>query len=544
MGPVNSAEVPGSEPNAQREPDGAVMSDQLRTFEAFIRHLPGACWVKDGSGKYLYVNASTAQVLGLPRADVLGKTDFDLLPKPVAEVLYAHDQEVLRTGKSLEVLEQIPHGGGGTRSWFSAKFLLPLADARCTAGFAIEITHLTEAKRHADGVLQQILDAITDMVLVKGPRSRLEWANKAFLSTYGMTNEQLKGLIDAPFIEPDVTQQYVRDDAQVFATGRTLEILEEPMIRHDGRVLTCHTVKSPIFDDHGAVIKTVAVIRDTTERKRLELELRQAQKLESVGRLASGIAHEINTPIQFVRDQAGFMRSSMRDLMALCQQYRAFLQKSEQGRALPEDISALRRTENACGVEFILENVPLALDSICEGTTQVAHLVRALQEFGHPARGVKGNADVNRALETTVLIAGNELKFGADVEMDLGILPDVLCYASDLNQVFLNLIVNAAHAIGEVVARTGERGKIHIQTRHVGSDVIIRISDTGTGIPEALHTKIFDAFFTTKEVGKGTGQGLAIARMIVVEKHQGTLTFETELGLGTTFQVKIPVNGG
>jgi PAS domain S-box-containing protein len=228
--------------------------------------------------------------LPAPRGGVVGKTDFELLPEKLAAQLRVDDEKVVGEGEAIEALEQLRDDHGKTRSWFSARFPIQLERERCSAGFAIEISNFLVAKQDADGTLQQILDAITDMVLVKGPQSRLEWANKAFLSVYGMTNAQLEGLVDAPFSAPDLTQQYVKDDLQVFASGVPLEVPEQQMIRHDGKVLTCHTVKSPIIDSAGKVIKTVAVIRDITERRRLELELRQAQKLESLGRLSSGIA--------------------------------------------------------------------------------------------------------------------------------------------------------------------------------------------------------------------------------------------------------------
>jgi len=542
---MESAETPGfgrarrtaSEPTTGRlDGEGALIA-----FESFIQHFPGAWWVKSADGTYLYANRATEENLGVSAGGAVGKTDFDLFPPEAARTLREHDEQVLRTGADLEVFEQTPDFDGGIRSWFCAKFLLPIGEQRCTAGFGIRVTDDVTPKREVEGMLQQILDAITDMVLVKGPHSRLEWANQAFLSNYGMTNEQLKGIIDAPFIEPDVTQQYVKDDLQVFSTGVPLEIPEEPMVRHDGKVLTCHTVKSPIFDARGKVIKTVAVIRDTTERKRLELELRQAQKLESVGRLASGIAHEINTPIQFVGDQATFVRSALSDLLKLSQAYRSFVDKSERGQVSAADIAAVREAEIDADLEFVMANVPGALDSILEGTSRVANLVRSMKEFGHPDRGEKGPANLNRAIENTVTISANEVKYVADVELDLGVLPEVSCYLGELNQVFLNLLVNAAQAIGDVVDGSERRGKIKITTRHVGGDVVVSIADTGSEIPEALQPKIFDAFFTTKKVGQGTGQGLAIARMIVVEKHQGTLTFDTEVGVGSTFHVRIPV---
>jgi two-component system NtrC family sensor kinase len=549
-------------PAPASEPSPSERSTWLKSFETFTRPLPGAWWVKSSAGVYLFANRSTEAILGAPPGGALGKTDFDFLPRAVAETLRSHDEHVLRTGQSLEVIEQIENGEGRIQSWLSAKFPLQAAEEACAAGFAMDITKVASEKRDADGMLQQILDAITDMIVVKGSHSRLEWANKAFLSVYGMTNAQLKGIIDAPFSEPDMTQQYVRDDLQVFTTGRSLEIPEEPMIRHDGKVLTCHTVKSPIFDSRGKIIKTVAVIRDTTERKRLELELRHSQKLESVGRLSSGIAHEINTPIQFVSDEAHFVRGALKTLLPLCEQYRALVVKCERGGVSPDDIAAIHRAEERAKLGFVLDNIPPALDAILEGTRRVATLVQSMREFANPDAGEREFADINRALETTLTICANETKYVADVEMNLGVLPPVCCYVNELNQVFVNLLVNAAQAIGDRVKGTKQRGKITIITRHVpdgsisdptttgdpavgdpaiGDHVIVSITDTGTGISDAIRPKIFEPFFTTKEVGQGTGQGLALARLIVVDKHQGSLAFETEVGSGTTFSVKLPV---
>jgi PAS domain S-box-containing protein len=536
-------------PVAAQAPSGAAVassrrgsgSSWLTTFESFACHLPGAWWVKDASGAYVYANGHAKLNLGSPAGGVLGKTDFDFFPREAAAALAASDQQVIRSGENLETIEQLHDADGRTRSWLSARFPLQVGAERCSAGFAIEITDVMGAKRDAEGMLQQILDAITDMVLVKGPHSRLEWANKAFLSVYGMTNAQLKGIIDAPFIAPDLTQQYVKDDLQVFSTGLPLEIPDEAMIRHDGKVLTCHTVKAPIFDSTGKVIKTVAVIRDTTERRLMELELRQAQKLESVGRLASGIAHEINTPIQFVSDEAHFVRKALKKVLALCEQYREFVAKSERGELTSDDAVAIHRAEVDSKLSFLIENIPPSLDAILDGTNRVAELVQSMKEFAHPDRGDREPADLNRALKATAIICANEMRYVADVAMDLGEVPLVSCYVNELNQVFVNLLVNAAHAIGELVAGTAERGKITITTRHESDDVIVSIRDTGAGIPEAVRPKLFTPFFTTKGVGKGTGQGLALARMIVVDKHQGSLTFESEVGTGTTFHIRIPV---
>jgi signal transduction histidine kinase len=167
-----------------------------------------------------------------------------------------------------------------------------------------------------------------------------------------------------------------------------------------------------------------------------------------------------------------------------------------------------------------------------------------MKDFAHPESKEMAATDLNKALLSTLTVARNELKYVADVETDLGDLPLVVCNISDLNQVFLNLLVNAAHAIGEIVKGTGKRGKIRVRTVAEGKTVLITITDTGCGIPEGIRTKVFDPFFTTKEVGRGTGQGLAIARSVVVERHKGSLTFESEVGQGTTFCIRLPVDSG
>jgi signal transduction histidine kinase len=194
--------------------------------------------------------------------------------------------------------------------------------------------------------------------------------------------------------------------------------------------------------------------------------------------------------------------------------------------------------------EYLRLEIPKAMDQMLDGIGRVAKIVRAMKEFSHVDRSSqKTAADLNKALESTLVVARSELKYVAEVGEDYGQLPSVLCHLGDLNQVFLNLLVNAAHAIGDVMKKTGNKGRIAVRTRQDGDWVEVSISDTGGGIPEAAREKIFDPFFTTKAVGKGTGQGLTLARAIVVEKHGGTLTFDTEAGKGTTFYVRLPVNG-
>jgi signal transduction histidine kinase len=295
-----------------------------------------------------------------------------------------------------------------------------------------------------------------------------------------------------------------------------------------------------VRNEDGQTQLVIASVEDITAQGRLEVELRHSQKLESVGRLAAGIAHEINTPIQFVGDNVNFLSGAFEQLIALCDSYRVACAKAATGPLSAEDVAGLRQDEETADIEYIRANVATSIASTLDGVGRVARIVQSMKAFAHPDRGERATADLNAALRDTLTVATNELKYVAQVETDFGKIPPVPCFVSDLNQVFLNLLVNAAHAIGDVVGKTGRLGLIRVRTYLEGSVVVIAISDTGTGIPEAVRGKIFDPFFTTKEVGKGTGQGLALARAVVVDRHGGSLIFETEMGKGTTFFVRIP----
>jgi PAS domain S-box-containing protein len=315
------------------------------------------------------------------------------------------------------------------------------------------------------------------------------------------------------------------------------------LVKPSGECAHTNLGLAQVRDEDGNLQFTIAVVEDVTEKERLEIELRQAQKLESVGRLASGIAHEINTPVQFVGDNVGFLGSALTDVLGLCEVYRAACQLALAGAGglTAEDAARLQSAEETADLEYIREHAPSALTATLDGVGRVAHIVRSMKAFAHPDRGQRRPSDLNAALRTTLTVATNELKYVAAVETDFGSIPPVPCLLGELNQVFLNLLVNAAHAIRDVVGDSGERGTIRVRSYREGDQAVVAISDTGTGIPAAIRSKIFDPFFTTKEVGRGTGQGLALARSVVVDQHGGTLTFDTELGRGTTFFVRLPL---
>jgi signal transduction histidine kinase len=276
-------------------------------------------------------------------------------------------------------------------------------------------------------------------------------------------------------------------------------------------------------------------------RLQMEAELRQAQKLESVGRMASGVAHEINTPVQFIGDSVHFLREATDDLIRVVSSLQRVQKSVLENRPALNEASEAAELERQIDLPYLLENVPKAFDRSLDGLDRVTTIVRSMKEFAHPDSREMEHVDLNRAIENTLIIARNEYKYIAEIETTFGELPQVMCYAGEFNQVILNLIVNATHAIEDVVKGTSAKGRISICTRLDGGSVVISIADSGGGIPEEIREQIFDPFFTTKEIGKGTGQGLSIARSVVVDKHQGELTLESTVGKGTTFFIRLPV---
>jgi signal transduction histidine kinase len=284
------------------------------------------------------------------------------------------------------------------------------------------------------------------------------------------------------------------------------------------------------------------IVSREIERRRLELELhdaqaglRVAQRLEAIGQLAAGVAHEINTPAQYVDGNITFLGERFAKLMPLLEALK------DRIAACPEGVDRLKELADAANLDFLLGEIPAALTEAALGMSHIKKIVAAMKEFSHPSDD-KQATDLNHGIANTVTIARNEWKYVADVEVDLAAdLPHVACFPSEINQVVLNLLVNAAHAVGEVFGGDNGKGKIRVATRRQGADVVIEIEDNGCGIPEANLHKIWNPFFTTKEVGKGTGQGLAIAHRIIVDHHGGTIRVASKIGEGTRFTIRLPI---
>jgi two-component system NtrC family sensor kinase len=280
------------------------------------------------------------------------------------------------------------------------------------------------------------------------------------------------------------------------------------------------------------------------ELRMTQAKLLQAQKLEAIGQLAAGIAHEVNTPAQYVTDNVSFLQRAFDKLSRLIEAHEQLAQAVRQDDATPQLLEQVDAARKAAKLDYLSRQVPRAIEQSLEGLGQVSAIVKAMKEFSHPSGAEKQPFDIHDLIESTSIVARNEWKYVAELQLDFDwSLPPVRLLRNELSQVVLNLIVNAAHAIAAALPPgSSDRGKIVISTKAVGQNVELRVRDTGTGIPQAARARIFEPFFTTKEVGKGTGQGLAIAYSVVVDKHGGTIAFETEEGRGTTFVISLPLS--
>jgi two-component system NtrC family sensor kinase len=354
------------------------------------------------------------------------------------------------------------------------------------------------------------------------------WFSDHYWLMLGYQPDELPATFDTAqqLAHPD-DRSRLRDTLRALQAGSTVEFdLDYRVRRKDGSLRWIHSQGQVIERAHdGSPVRITGVQIDVTDRKEAERRLASAERLESIGRLAAGVAHEINTPMQYVNDNVYFIREGVQELLAR--------------------INALQATLPANPVPSsqmdLQQELPTALESVIDGLARVTEIVRSMKEFSHPDQAVMRPVDLNRAIQSTLVVGRGEFKHIADVETIFGELPPVMCHGGQINQVVLNLVVNAAHAIADATKGTGAKGRITIKTIVDDGDVVISVGDTGGGIPEAIRHRIFEPFFTTKGLGHGTGQGLAIAHNVIVNGHGGALSFLSQTGHGTTFLVRLPI---
>jgi PAS domain S-box-containing protein len=385
----------------------------------------------------------------------------------------------------------------------------------------------------APGDVENALYSTLSILIVTDARGIIQSANTAASDLLGYTQEEMRG-----------------QPISIFGTANqplNLQSLEELVCAESHREVSLQTrsgalvpvllSSSGIYD--GARLTGIACVAlDISKNKMLESQLLQSEKMASIGQLAAGVAHEINNPMGFIYSNLGTLSGYIEDLSQLLKKYETLEQSVQEGKLdiASSNLSALSAEKERIDLAYLMDDIGDLITESLDGADRVRKIVLNLKEFSHVGRAEKMPSDLNAGLESTLNIVRNELKYKTTIEKELGDIPLVPCFMQEINQVFMNLLVNAGQAIAD-------QGTIHIRTYREDDWICAQVIDSGKGMSTEVQKRIFEPFFTTKRVGEGTGLGLSMAYQIIVEKHGGQLLVESTEGQGTTFTVMLPQNG-
>jgi two-component system, NtrC family, sensor kinase len=530
----------------------ATLETERRILRVLIDNIPDSMYVKDPKGRFVVVNAHLAQISGANSPEeLIGKTDFDFFPTDLATAFFADEQRVIRSGRPEFGREELGIDRQG-KTIHVLTTRVPLRDTNGMVSGIAGIGHDISTRKEAEDALREaerkyrgIFDEATVGIFQTTPSGRFMSANPAMARIFGFDHpaELVDGVTKLAH-EFYVDSKRHAEFVLAMDTVGSVQNFESEVYGKDGSKIWIASNCRAILEN-GAVVRYEGMTENITGRKLLQNQLLQAQKLESVGQLAAGIAHEINTPTQYIGDNVRFLKDAFQELASLLSNHDRLLAAAKDNTVSFDLVQEIGAAVELADAGYLLEEIPKAIEQTMEGVTRVSTLVSAMKEFSHPGTKERTPLDVNHAIQSTLTVARNEWKYVADLEVEFDpSLPLLSCQPGEFNQVILNLIVNGAHAIADAIAKGGPaKGALRVQTRNYQDWAEIRIQDTGLGIPEKVRSRIFDPFFTTKAIGKGTGQGLAIARSVVVDKHNGSIHFETEDGKGTTFIIRLPHDG-
>lgn len=448
-----------------------------------------------------------------------------------------HSDRLLLLKKPFDHVEVLQLASALTEKWSLAQQV-----KRQVVQLEETVRKQTEELRYSEQHYRLITENAGDLIALVDLEARVLYRSPSYERLLGYSADDMRSQGAFAWTEPATR------DALVAAGRRCLSqnapcVLDFSARRKDGSIIALESTCTPFRDSTGQITGVLWVARDMTERRQLELQLRHAQRLESIGQLAAGVAHEVNTPTQFIADNTHFLADAWTRIGRVLDSYRAAAATAAAHPECAELAKAATAAESAEDLPYLQAEIPRALQQSLDGLSRVSRIVCALKEFAHPGTPQLTPTDLNRIVERALVVSRYEWKYVAEAVTALDdTLPPVPCLVDELNQVLLNLIINAAHAIGDALKlRQEKRGTITIRTRRDEAWAVVEVQDTGTGIPEKIRERIFEPFFTTKPVGKGSGQGLALAHASIVKHHHGRIELESEEGRGSTFILRLPL---
>jgi PAS domain S-box-containing protein len=407
-----------------------------------------------------------------------------------------------------------------------------------------EISQRTKIQKRQARLVTAIESAV-ESVIITSPSAKIIYVNPAFTDLTGYTAQEAIGKTPKLLKSGHHDQRFYEELWQTITTGR---VWKGHFVnrKKDGSIYQEEATISSVKNSKGKIVNYVAVMRDITKEIELEGQLRQAQRLESIGTLAAGVAHEINTPIQYVLGNTQFARYALADLLKLYAACEKLVQAAAGNPAFTAEIEAITRTAEEIDIEYLKEETDAALAQTVQGIDRIAGIVAALKDFSKPGSVERNLEDLNAIINTTVTVSGHSWEALAEMELSLDpSLALVPLLAGRIKQMLLDMILNSTYALARKYGNPPrQKGRISIATRQVGDQVELRIADTGEGIPADVIARIFDPFFTTKEVGQGSGQGLSAARSVIVDNHGGTIGVTSTSGEGAEFTIRLPIHHG
>lgn len=544
--------------------DRKLAQEDFATHSVFLREImnaiPNPVYYKNSEGVYLGCNAAYRFFFGKTEKEIIGRKLHDIVHENYIGQSLQKDQEIINSCRSVQYETELIRDDGEKRNVLVSKAPFSHSDGSL-AGIVGAFVDITEQRRMDDQVrkMSSALEQSPATIIITNLDGVIEYVNPKFTQTSGYTLEEAIGHHTRLLKSGEMSKEGYAELWKSISSGREWRG-EFHNKRKDGSLYWEFASISPLFDTNGTITNYLAVKEDITERKAaaeaLELtqkelmdkhaeltsayaELKEAQmqifqqeKMASIGQLAAGVAHEINNPMGFISSNLGTLNKYVNRLSE-------YIAAGEQAVATcgdSVDASRLHELRKRLKIEYIMNDARQLIAESQDGAGRVRRIVQDLKSFSRVDQTETALVNLNEALETTINIAWNEIKYVAALNREYGDIPEILCFPQQLNQVFLNLLVNAAHAIGE------KQGTITVRSWSEKEYVFVSVADTGCGIPDEIRQRIFEPFFTTKEVGKGTGLGLSISYEII-RKHGGEISVESEVGQGTAFVVRLPVNG-